>query len=86
MADSLGSSCRRLKEHNALVAQHESAYNKAQEAGRMTEGRLPQLKEQAALADREAADAAKQAQHHSDCEAHIFGLFRHSSTVQTAPD
>ncbi len=32
----------------------------------MTEGRLPQLKEQAAQADREAADAAKQAQHHSD--------------------
>ena len=65
---------RRLRDHNALVARHESAYNKAQEDGRMMEGRLPQLKEQAAQADREAADAAKQAQHHSDGEG--TGLFR----------
>ncbi|CAL5224315.1 g6982 [Coccomyxa viridis] len=56
----------RLRDHHALLARHESAYNKAQEDGRMAEGRLPQLKEQAAQADREAADAAKQAQHHSD--------------------
>ena len=60
--------CRRLRDHHALLARHESAYNKAQEDGRMAEGRLPQLKEQAAQADREAADAAKQAQHHSDSE------------------
>ena len=59
---------RRLRDHNALVAKHENAYNQAQEAGRATEGRLPQLKEQAAQADREAADAARQAQHHSDGE------------------
>ena len=59
---------RKLKEHNAAVARHESAYNKAQQEGQMTEGRLPELKQQAAQADREASDAAKQAKHHSDGE------------------
>ena len=67
---------RRLRDHNALLARHESAYNKAQEDARGTEGRLPQLKEQAAQADREAADAAKQAKHHSDSEH----LLSHSSS------
>ena len=45
--------CRRLRDHHALLARHESAYNKAQEDGRMAEGRLPQLKEQAAQAETE---------------------------------
>lgn len=60
------SACRKLKEHNALVAGHESAYNKAREQGQMTEGRLPELKQQAAQAEKEAEQAAQQARHHSD--------------------
>lgn len=59
---------RKLKEHSELVARHESAYNKAQEDGRGMEGRLPQLKQQAAQLDKDAAQAAQQAQHHSDGE------------------
>ena len=64
---------RKLNEHNDLVARHESAYNKAQEDGRGMEGRLPQLKQQAAQLDKDAAQAAQQAQHHSDGEPSTFG-------------
>lgn len=55
------------------MARHESAYNKAQEDGRGMEGRLPQLKQQAAQLDKDAAQAAQQAQHHSDGEPSLLG-------------
>ena len=50
------------------MARHEGAYNKAKEDGTAMEGRLPQLKQQAAQLDKEAAQAAQEAQHHSDGE------------------
>ena len=58
--------CRKLKEHQALIARHQDAHSRAQEDGKAAEGRLPELKQSLSQADKEAQDAHNEAQRHSD--------------------
>ena len=58
--------CRNLNNHKALIARHQDAHNRAQEEGKTAEGRLPELKQNLSQADKEAQEAHKEAQHHSD--------------------
>ncbi|CAK0785482.1 hypothetical protein CVIRNUC_008691 [Coccomyxa viridis] len=55
-----------LNNHKALIARHQDAHNRAQEEGKTAEGRLPELKQNLSQADKEAQEAHKEAQHHSD--------------------
>ena len=57
---------RKLRDHKALIARHQDAHSRAQEEGRTAEGRLPELKQNLAQADKEAQEAQKEAQHHAD--------------------
>ena len=57
---------RKLNDHKALIARHQDAHNRAQEEGKTAEGRLPELKQNLSQADKEAQEAHKEAQRHSD--------------------
>ena len=66
---------RKLRDHNALIARHQDAHNRAQQEGKTAEGRLPELKQNLSQADKEAQEARKEAQRHADG---VLWMLKHS--------